>query len=387
MRRSQYPYTRPACALVGVGTVYTLDGLIDSSDHHAAPAGTSPPGATTSLERMAALPLLAVGVGGTMAVLGRRGGLGWLSYGYEQFAWGVVYGSLAASATATLAASDHHSGGGGGGGGSGISKWPHRDADAEATRGVSEIAHALLTPAAGAALAATAGERLGSAVGLPLVLTLTGAGCIAAAVATNVAPPTLLQATHQVAETWGSLGIGSAPSGAPTTIEATAHRACLTIQASSLLLMPALHLATLPVYTHSTMQAALGVLWLWLAAGTPTLLDGVDEVASEPTRQLFLAVGAPLRFADPHCTQAHLSVLNACVAEPPAGRERFTHAGNVERAIPVYVARVGRYRASVCAHSLAALWLLDVNRGRTPRRCTAHWFSGTRPPLASLSLR
>ena len=290
VRLSQYTYTRPACALIGVGTVYTVDGLIDgtANDHHAAPADTLPPQAATGLERMAALPLLAVGVSGTMAVLGRRGGLGWLSYGYERFAWGVVYGSLAASATTTLAASDHHSGGGGGS----ISKRPHCDADAEATRGVSAIAHALLTPGAGAALAATAGERLGSAVGLPLVLTLTGAGCIAAAVATNVAPPTLLQATRQAAEAWESLGIGSMPSGAPTTIEATAHRACLTIQASSLLLMPALHLATLPVYTHSTMQAALGVLWLWLAAGTPTLLEGVDDVASEPARQLFLAVGA-----------------------------------------------------------------------------------------------
>ena len=220
-----------------------------------------------------------------MAVLGRRGGLGWLSYGYERFAWGVVYGSLAASATTTLAASDHHSGGGGG-----ISKRLHWKLMLR--RPWRSAARTHLTPGAGAALAATAGERLGSAVGLPLVLTLTGAGCIAAAVATNVAPPTLLQAARQAAEAWESLGIGSVPSGAPTSIEATAHRACLTIQASSLLLMPALHLATLPVYTHSTMQAALGVLWLWLAAGTPTLLEGVDDVASEPARQLFLAVGA-----------------------------------------------------------------------------------------------
>ena len=48
VRLSQYTYTRPACALIGVGTVYTVDGLIDgtANDHHAAPADTLPQVAT-----------------------------------------------------------------------------------------------------------------------------------------------------------------------------------------------------------------------------------------------------------------------------------------------------------------------------------------------------
>ena len=128
-----------------------------------------------------------------------------------------------------------------------------------------------------------AGERLGSAVGLPLLLMLAGGGVTAATVATGMMPRSALEQVQHLLPP----SCAASPEGAA--------RVCYVLQASALVVLPALTLWTLPVYTHSTTQVALGTAWLWLAAAGPALFGGESgdcAGAHEPLRQVVLAVGA-----------------------------------------------------------------------------------------------
>lgn len=304
LRASRYAYTRPGFAMLGAWSAYAADASLRddrraraavaestsvSSSSRSTRGGDDDGGAPSSsssddddddgawiaaVAPLAALPLLVVGATGVAAVVSRRGGLAWLSHGYEHLAWGLTYSSLIASATASLSSI------------TAAARGPSSLVQEEqATAGSTlSLAHALLTPGAGAALAAIAGERLGSAVGPPLLLTLAGAGATAAAVATGMMPRSALEQLQSLLP----------PPYAVASPEGAA-RVCYGIQASALVVMPALTLWTLPVYTHSTTQVALGIAWLWLAAGGPGLFGGEPGdrgAAHEPLRQLVLAVGA-----------------------------------------------------------------------------------------------
>lgn len=234
-RSRLYAYTRPTFALAGAATA--------ASFYNFAPPQIPPSDRCISQrhpeDRLAALPAFAVGIAGVAAIVGRRqlalrpGGLHWLAHGYEAWAWGIAYGGLALMATPALL---------------GISL-PEGDDTV------------LLAPSAGAMLAAISGERLGAVAGRALLPALTGFGVLCAC-----------------ASTMGG--------------DARGTRGAHALQATALVLLPALQLSCLPVYTLS-LQGALACAWWYLAAGT-TSLDTPPPLAPSPeaARDVLLAIGA-----------------------------------------------------------------------------------------------
>ena len=218
------PYTRPSFALLGTSTAAALEYFVQQNPPQPTPKTKAP---LPEEERFASIPLIGVGVAGVVAIATPYSGLKWLAHGYERWAWTACYGGLSIAGAGTLLG--------------------YRDESAT-----------LLAPSAGAALAATAGERLGSTVGRVLFPALTGVGLLSAIVA-------------KYNGDWRG------------------ERAAHALQACALALLPALQLACLPVYTLS-MQGAVGCAWLWMAAALPTLDD--ELAPPEATRQLLLSVGA-----------------------------------------------------------------------------------------------
>ena len=242
------------------------------------------PSSTTALEFAiaAAVPLVLVGGAGVWAVLSRRGGFAWLSHGYERVAWTTAFGSLAASAASATSSDD--------------SSRLSRDHGSEST---SDL---LLAPAAAAALTATAGERLGSAVGRALFVSFAGIAVASAGAA-------LLLNTDSMASPSDSLSSAESKKEASSREEAlaelttkdislaVAQRGSSALQATALILLPAMHLACPPVYTMSS-EALMGLAWMWAAAGFarlgPEVVDewSGGELTPEAMRNLLLAVGA-----------------------------------------------------------------------------------------------
>ena len=217
-----YAYTRPAFAVVGSTAAVAFDTFREQ------PAETRTSNAVGDhASQLAAVPSLVVGVAGVAAVASRLGRMSWLSHTYEAWAWGLSYGGLAFAAGA-------------------------------ASLGCDDVT--LLTPSACAAVAAIAGERLGSTVGRVLLPTLVAAG--------------------------------AASCGAALHGDERGARCAHALQASALVLLPALQLGCLPVYTLS-LQGALACAWLWMAASA-TALDSAPPLAPSPeaARHALVAVGA-----------------------------------------------------------------------------------------------
>ena len=228
VRARLYGYTRPAFACLGVSAAVAADTLALPQPTREREEREEPP---PSSSRLAALPLLAIGTAGVVAVARRHARLSWLAHGYESWAWGVAYGGLSAAAVAAL-----------------LPGIPHGE-DAS-----------LLAPSAGAALAATAGERLGSAVGRAAFPALVGVGVLSA--------------------------------GAALRGDAFGERAARALQMSALVLLPALQLACPPVYTLS-LQGTLACAWIGMGAGA-TALESTPALFPSPeaARHVLVAVGA-----------------------------------------------------------------------------------------------
>ena len=174
-------------------------------------------------ELMSLVPLAAVGAVGVASVFRGRAGL-WLSHPFERWSWLAAFGSLSITAVATC----------------------H-----DIVYGLDN-AHSMLAPGAGAAIAVTAGERLGSTVGRVCAPVLIGTGALAAL---------------------------AAASGDPG-----GKRAASVLELSALALLPALHVC-LPVYSLSS-TGLMGLTWFGFAAYAST---------SEETwnaQHIFLAIGA-----------------------------------------------------------------------------------------------
>lgn len=230
-RAALYPYTRPLFGLAGLGTALVADGALVQLPQASGRPQAPPEGSMTRyMELTTSGMLAAVGIVGSLAVLRRRAGLAWLSHPYERWAWAGAYGSLPLVAAA---------------------------AAVDASQDGGDRAQALLAPAAGAVLATTAGERLGSNVGRACVPLLTGLGCVAAAMA-----------------------LGGDPRG---------ESAAGSLQRATLMLLPALQVGCLPVYTLSA-QGTVGLLWLGMAAYSATLPPSMEE--GRASRHLFCAIGA-----------------------------------------------------------------------------------------------
>jgi hypothetical protein len=248
-RAARYGYTRPAAAALLTASGFAADFFSEpktsakqesagsASKCSSASAEQRPLSSPSAwVERFTALPALAIGIAGVFTVAHGRGGLSWLSHGYERVAWSLAYGSLAAAAATVVI---------------------------DGGRDGFEAERALLAPGAGAALAAVAGERLGSVVGRALLPTLTGFGALGAALALH----------------------GGDDRG---------QRAVHVLQMSCLVMLPSLHLACLPVYTLSS-ESLLALAWFGLGAGIATTLEGpaVEPLPSvESVRRLLLAVGS-----------------------------------------------------------------------------------------------
>ena len=222
-RSRLYAYTRPAFAVIGFSTAAAFDT-------YAPPREPSSHDAEQRRDRLMALPLLGVGVAGVAAVARGYSGARWLAHSYERYAWAIAYGGLSVAAGETLL-------------------------------GVTQRADpsVVCAPSAGAALAAIAGERLGSPVGRLLLPALTLTGLFSA---------------------------GAAMNG-----DARGERVAQALQVSALALMPTMQLACLPVYTLSV-QGALAGAWLWMAAAAHAF-NSTPPLASSPeaATQLLLAVG------------------------------------------------------------------------------------------------
>ena len=211
----------------------------------------------------------------------RRGGLSWLSHGYERIAWTMAFGSLAASAAAEVA-----------GGG--------RQEDGINEKERASTPDLLLAPAAGAALAACAGERLGSTVGRLLLPALGGLSLMSAGAAVvfgaedRTSSGALLRLPTAMVD-----GCRQAATMLALTDEAAAdlaRRTSAALQASALVVLPLLHLACPPVYTMST-EALMGLAWVCAAAGFRRMeVEALEEsgapVSPVALRNLLLAVGA-----------------------------------------------------------------------------------------------
>lgn len=200
-RRALYVYTRPAFGLAGCGLGYAAvqqprDEDLDETQLVARERGTA--------DLISLVPLAMSGLLGVAAVARGYGGLGWLAHPYERWAWGIAFGSLPIAAGAGAYAGE-------------------------------SAPPPLLGLGAGFALAATAGERLGPAVGRFLL------------------PPAALLA-------------GYAAGSATQRGDGRPERA---LQACALLLLPALHICP-PVYTLGA-QALVSYSWLGVAAFAATM--------------------------------------------------------------------------------------------------------------------
>ena len=227
-RAALYPYTRPLFAAVGIGTAAIADGALGSPFASSRTALAAP--ADSFEEQAALLPVAAVGLVGVAAVLRGHAGLIWMSHSYERWAWVTAFGCLPVAVAATA-----------------VNHQRKTATDAEELR-------FLLAPSVGAALAAVAGERLGSAVGRVLLPTLTGIGALSA--------------------------------GAAFFGDERGKRVASDLQSAALILMPALHAVCLPVYTLSA-HTVLGIAWFHAAAAWSTLDD-----APKAVQRVLLAVGA-----------------------------------------------------------------------------------------------
>ena len=235
-RFALYRYTRPAFALAGVGSIVVADVAMAHPQEAKPSKLASTSSAESILERVALLPMGAVGLAGVVAVLRGQAGLVWLGHSYERWAWSTAFGSLPVAAAVAAAGCSS------GTSSSGIDS------------AAAEQLHYLLAPAAGALLAAVAGERLGSAVGRVLLPALTGIGALSAAAAVQG--------------------------------DSRGERVASDLQTAALLLLPALHVTCLPVYTLSG-QSGLGLAWFHAAAAWSTLDDSPKAV-----QRALLAVGA-----------------------------------------------------------------------------------------------
>ena len=281
-RQRLYPITRPGFLALGVGTAAAADSGYFSPEGPTGDEKIPPPQRRSEFAIAAAVPLVLVGGAGVWAVLSRRGGFAWLSHGYERVAWTTAFGSLAASAASATSSDD--------------SSRLSRDHGSEST---SDL---LLAPAAAAALTATAGERLGSAVGRALFVSFAGIAVASAGAA-------LLLNTDSMASPSDSLSSAESKKEASSREEALAElttkdislavpqRGSSALQATALILLPAMHLACPPVYTMSS-EALMGLAWMWAAAGFarlgPEVVDewSGGELTPEAMRNLLLAVGA-----------------------------------------------------------------------------------------------
>lgn len=190
-RQALYWFTRPSFALTTFGTGYCMIEFNKTS-----PA-RPPRKIETPVDRAGQIAMAVSGIVGVVAVLQRRGGFSWLAHSYERVAWAGAFGGVTAA-----------------------SAFQSETKDGTPPLGFS----------AGCALAATAGERLGSSVGLMLLgpLALAGAGCVAFANSTG-------DQTYEQA-----------------------------FESSALLLLPLLH-ACPPVHTLSV-SALISLSWLGAAA-------------------------------------------------------------------------------------------------------------------------
>ena len=241
-RAALYAYTRPAFAVFGAGACAYADTYISPLPH---------PALSSSERIAAALPLVAVGGAGVVAAASRHGGFAWLSYAWERQAWIIGFSSLTASGSMAMVGHD--------------------------------ACDAWLAPAAAAALAATAGERLGSTVGRILVPGLTCIGVLSALAATNV-----------------SRGFMTKSPAAPSPNDGTSFastRASNALQVSALLMLPALQAVCLPVYSNRR-EAFLGLAWFWVAAAFGRLdpMTAADSLpaglSTEAVKQVLISAGA-----------------------------------------------------------------------------------------------
>lgn len=266
-RQRLYAYTRPAAGLLGVSTCWAVDQYA-----YAPPRTKSIGGDADELaERLCALPLLVVGSAGVAATLTRRGGLTWLSHGYERGAWTLAFGSIAATSLASMLG-------------------PTGTCSQNASN--ENLSDRMLAPASAAALAATAGERLGSIVGRILFPALGGVGVLCAC-----ATPSFLVAGSSLAMHLVPSEVQLTSALVPTDpdeIARYAGRVSCALQASALVLLPALHILCPAVYTLS-IEATLGVAWLCAAAGFSHLdatVSAENHLPSpEACRNVLLAVG------------------------------------------------------------------------------------------------
>ena len=189
-REALYIRTRPASALATLG--------IGAASHLAVRPAPPPPKASANIERLFLLPMAAAGAVGVAAVLQRRGGFAWLSHRYEIVAWICAFGGVSGAAALSAA-------------------------------GVTSVdSSPLLSVSAAGALAATAGERLGSLVGRRVLMPLVVGGA---------------------ASSW--LAAGG---------EARPERSALGI---ALVGLPLLHLCP-PVFTLSS-HGLVSYMWFWAA--------------------------------------------------------------------------------------------------------------------------
>lgn len=192
-------------------------------------------------ERACLLPCLVTGCLGVAACVTRRGGLAWLSQPYELFAWASCFGGVGAQAALALA--------------------QPAQAPPPQPPPHAHPQHALLGLSAAAALAAIAGERLGTAAGRVLVVPLLAAGAASVVGAS--------QAHSAVCK----------PSECAATV----------VQRAALFLIPAMQALCLPVHTLSG-QGAFAASWFVLAA----YMRGMEEtpvVSPTAAHQLLLGAG------------------------------------------------------------------------------------------------
>ena len=236
IRTAMYGRSRPAFALLGAGVVgMDLCGTLPKPEHPPCSRELPSPSSTVAIDRLSLASLATIGLVGAGAVVCGHGRLSWLNHAYERYAWSLAYGGLALAAAAGALSAD---------------------ADRSA---------AVFAPSTGAVLAAVAGERLGSTVGRCALPVLAGVGVIAA-----------VAALHG---------------------DRRGERVACSLEAASLVLLPALHLGCLPVYSSSA-QSTLSVAWLWLGVWLPR--TSIDElqlaeacgVSPSAATRLLLTVGA-----------------------------------------------------------------------------------------------
>ena len=143
-RRALYAYTRPAFALAAPAIAVAADWLSP------APLNAAERPAIGAVDRACLAPLAAAGGFGALSVLRRRGGLGWLAHAHERYAWAAAFGGMGLAAAAWCTQS--------------IEQHP-----------------LMIGPSAACALVATAGERLGGAVGRTACLPAATAAIFASA--------------------------------------------------------------------------------------------------------------------------------------------------------------------------------------------------------------